>query len=222
MEGLDGRAVLEIDPAITHTMIDRLFGGNGEIKQQHELTPLEMKIMEDVINDNVLGPLHSAWDKIVELKPVLERLDTNPQFSQIVPPPEMTVLVTMECRIGDTEGMVNICYPYLTISSILNRLTAQFWYSGVEKKPDRLPLETTLNEVLDKVNIPIRVELGKKNLPLKELKEMGEGTILELDKLTGEPVDIYAGEELVGYGEVVVIDENFGVRVVEVVGGKNG
>jgi flagellar motor switch protein FliN/FliY len=44
----------------------------------------------------------------------------------------------------------------------------------------------------------------------------GEGTIVELDKLAGEPVEMYAGEKLIAYGEVVVVDENFGVRITEV------
>jgi flagellar motor switch protein FliN/FliY len=58
--------------------------------------------------------------------------------------------------------------------------------------------------------------LGRKHIPLKDIKEMGEGTIIELEKLAGEPLDVYANNVFIGKGEVVVIDENFGIRITEV------
>ena len=62
----------------------------------------------------------------------------------------------------------------------------------------------------------VSVELGSTLMLLKEMLSMGEGTILELDKPTGEPVDIKVNGKLIAKGEVVVIDENFGVRVTEI------
>ena len=68
-----------------------------------------------------------------------------------------------------------------------------------------------------KVQVPVEVVLGGNTLSLEELETMSEGTIIELTRLAGEPVDVRAGGELVAYGEVVVIDENFGVRVTGLV-----
>ena len=61
------------------------------------------------------------------------------------------------------------------------------------------------------------VELGRTRKLIREILGMGEGTIIELDKLAGEPVDILVNHKLIAKGEVVVIDENFGVRVTEIV-----
>lgn len=69
------------------------------------------------------------------------------------------------------------------------------------------------------VNMELTVELGRTRWPIKQILEMGEGTIIELDKLAGEPVDILVNHKLIAKGEVVVIDENFGVRVTEIVSG---
>ena len=60
------------------------------------------------------------------------------------------------------------------------------------------------------------VELGRTEKQVKDILAMGEGTILELDKLAGEAVDILVNHKLIAKGEVVVIDENFGVRVTEI------
>jgi flagellar motor switch protein FliN len=73
-----------------------------------------------------------------------------------------------------------------------------------------------LSNVKD-IGVDLRVELGRTTKSLAEVAGISEGTIIELDKLAGEPVDILAAGELIAKGEVVVIDENFGVRVTEVV-----
>ena len=67
------------------------------------------------------------------------------------------------------------------------------------------------------VFMEMTVELGRTRKLIKEILSMGEGTIIELDKLAGEPVDILVNHKLIAKGEVVVIDENFGVRVTEIV-----
>ncbi len=66
------------------------------------------------------------------------------------------------------------------------------------------------------VNMEMTVELGRTKKTIKEILGMGEGTIIELDKLAGEPVDILVNHKPIAKGEVVVIDENFGVRVTEI------
>ncbi len=66
------------------------------------------------------------------------------------------------------------------------------------------------------VKVPLMVSIGTTDISLEDLSSIGEGSIIELDRLAGEPVDLLAAGEKVGKGEVVVIDENFGVRVTEI------
>lgn len=79
-----------------------------------------------------------------------------------------------------------------------------------------------VNGSLGDINVQIIVELGRTKKPLSEISKFGEGTIFELDKLAGEPVDVFAQNVLVAHGEVVVIDENFGIRLTEVLGWPEG
>jgi flagellar motor switch protein FliN/FliY len=76
--------------------------------------------------------------------------------------------------------------------------------------------QSNINLLLD-VPMEMTVELGRTKKLVKDILSMGEGTIIELDKLAGEPVDILVNRKLIAKGEVVVIDENFGVRVTEIV-----
>lgn len=73
-----------------------------------------------------------------------------------------------------------------------------------------------LNMLLD-IPLQVTVELGRTKRSIKEILEFTQGSIIELDKLAGEPVDILVNQKLIAKGEVVVIDENFGVRVTDIV-----
>jgi flagellar motor switch protein FliN/FliY len=80
-----------------------------------------------------------------------------------------------------------------------------------------VPQETGNISLIMDVFMEMTVELGRTRKLIREILGMGEGTIIELDKLAGEPVDILVNHKLIAKGEVVVIDENFGVRVTEIV-----
>ena len=76
--------------------------------------------------------------------------------------------------------------------------------------------QRNLDNLLD-IPLKVTVELGRTNRPIKEILELSAGSIVELDKLAGEPVDILVNQKLIAQGEVVVIDENFGVRVTDII-----
>ncbi len=67
------------------------------------------------------------------------------------------------------------------------------------------------------IPLQVTVELGRTNRSVKDILELSSGSIIELDKLAGEPVDILVNSRLIAKGEVVVIDENFGVRITDIV-----
>ncbi len=74
----------------------------------------------------------------------------------------------------------------------------------------------SLDFLLD-VPLEISVELGRTKLQIGELLKLGQGSVVELEKLTSEPVDIYVNHKLMGHGEVVVVNEKFGVRLTNIV-----
>ena len=134
MNPLKGMAVLEIDPSLTCAIIDRLLGGRGDgATTGREYSEIEMGLIEGVLI-RLLGGLREAWTPVFNLAPLLGQIETNPQFAQIVPPTEMVVLISLEAKIGEAEGMINFCVPYITIEAIMSRLTAVYMYSTVKRK----------------------------------------------------------------------------------------
>jgi flagellar motor switch protein FliN/FliY len=75
--------------------------------------------------------------------------------------------------------------------------------------------------ILGDVDVTISVELGRATKKIAEVLEFGEGTIIELDSDAGAPCDVLVNGKVIAKGEVVVIDDKFGVRLVEIVGGRD-
>jgi len=109
------------------------------------------------------------------------------------------------------QGMAGMGMPNMGIPT--NVQAVQF----PNLMPHNNPQEAGNISLIMDVFMEMTVELGRTKKLIKEILSMGEGTIIELDKLAGEPVDILVNHKLIAKGEVVVIDENFGVRVTEIV-----
>ena len=77
------------------------------------------------------------------------------------------------------------------------------------------PQNQNLNILLD-VKLQLTVELGRTDLPIKKVLELTKGSIVTLNKAAGEPVELYANGKLIAYGEVVVIEDNFGLRITHI------
>ncbi len=179
MDPLKGQAILEIDPSVTFTIIDRLFGGSGEgAKLNRELTDIEHSVMEGIIV-RILGNMREAWTQVIDLRPRLSQIETNPQFAQIVPPSEMVVLVTLETKVGEVEGMMNLCIPYMTIEPIVSKLSAQFWYSSVRRGATTENLNI-LKEKLSTVEIPVIAEVGHISIPVRDVLALRRGDVIRL------------------------------------------
>ena len=73
-------------------------------------------------------------------------------------------------------------------------------------------------DLLMHVPLHVTAELGRRQMPVSELLKLGMGSVVELDRRASDPVDVLVGEKLIARGEIVAVDENFGVRIVELIG----
>lgn len=214
MDPLKGNAVLEIDPAITFSMIDRLFGGTGQgAKVSRDLTDIEQSVMEGIIV-RILANMREAWTQVIDLRPRLGQIETNPQFAQIVPPSEMVVLVTLETKVGEEEGMMNFCIPYLTIEPIISKLSSQFWFSSVRRSSTTQYLGT-LKEKLSDVDMDVVAEIGTINLPIRDVLSLRVGDVVRLSNVrVGDPLTLSVGNKKKFYCQPGVVGKKMAVQVI--------
>ena len=215
MDPLKGNAVLEIDPAITFSMIDRLFGGTGNTggKVNRDLTDIEQSVMEGIIV-RILANMREAWTQVIDLRPRLGQIETNPQFAQIVPPTEMVVLVTLETKVGEEEGMMNFCIPYLTIEPIISKLSSQFWFSSVRRSSTTQYLGT-LKEKLSDVDMDVVAEIGTINMPIRDVLALKIGDVVRLSNTrVGDPLTLAVGNKKKFYCQPGVVGKKMAVQVI--------
>ncbi|HIW36823.1 MAG TPA: flagellar motor switch protein FliM [Candidatus Treponema faecavium] len=214
MDPLKGNAILEIDPAITFSMIDRLFGGTGQggAKVQRDLTDIEQSVMEGIIV-RILANMREAWTQVIDLRPRLAQIETNPQFAQIVAPSEMVVLVTLETKVGDEEGMVNFCIPYITIEPIISKLSSQFWFSSIRRSSTTQYLGV-LKEKLSDVAMDVVAEIGSIELPIRDVLALQVNDIVRLSnvKIT-DPLTLSVGSKKKFYCQPGVIGKKMAVQI---------
>ncbi|MEK8022567.1 MAG: flagellar motor switch protein FliM [Candidatus Hydrogenedentota bacterium] len=190
MSPLKGNAVLEMDPAITFSMIDRLFGGKGKpISLSREMTDIERGVIERIIL-RILNDLKEAWANVVDLRPRLSQFESNPQFVQIVPPNDMAVLITLDTRVGEVEGLTNFCIPYITLEPIISKLSAQFWYSAIRRGSSGDAIESIKGR-LAKTPVPVVAVLGYAQCTMRELLTLSKGDTLPMDETISSEATLF-------------------------------
>lgn len=215
MDPLPGSAVLEIDPAITFAIIDRLFGGKGHgIKIQRELTDIENSVMEGVVV-RILANMREAWTMVIELRPRLGTIETNPQFVQIVPPNDIVILVTLEVKVGDEEGMMNFCLPYVTVEPVVSKLSTQYWFTAVRRN-STTQHAAILQEKLSSVEVDLIAEIGTINATVRDVLNLSVGDVIRLPNVnTGDPFTLSVANRKKFYCQPGVLGKRAAVQILD-------
>ncbi|MDU4959899.1 MAG: flagellar motor switch protein FliM [Sporomusaceae bacterium] len=194
MKPLKGTAILEINPNIVFSIIDRLFGGPGlPPSKARPLTDIEEAIIRRVIG-KTMENFQEAWRQVISIDPKLEVIETNPQFTQIVPPNDMVVIITLQAKIGQAEGLINICIPYLVIEPIMSKLTTTYWVASSVAKQSSLESINFVQRKLERALIPVVVELGRVSITVQELLDMAVGDVLQLETGVNSDLNVMIGQ----------------------------
>jgi flagellar motor switch protein FliM len=217
IEPFKGQFIFEINPNIGFTIIDRLFGGFGKtITEVRAFTDIEKVVLKKVIRWFLSG-FPEAWENIIRVKPRLREIESNPQFTQIVPNNDMTILITLTAKIADTEGLVNICIPYIMLEPIVSRLNAQQWFSNTREEQTAQHIEV-LKKKIKKAALEIFAELGSTELTVNELLYLQVGDVIKLDKRANENIDVRVGDYIKFRGIAGISQKQLAVKIIDVVG----
>jgi flagellar motor switch protein FliM len=127
----------------------------------------------------------------------------------------MVVLVTLETKVGDVEGMMNFCIPYLTIEPIIGKLSAQFWYSSVRRGTTTENLNL-LKDKLSTVDVNVVAEIGKIQVPVRDVLSLQTGDIVRLYSVrVGDPFSLSIGNKRKFLCRPGVIGKKIAVQVVK-------
>ncbi len=213
---LDGQILMDISTNIVYAIIDRLLGGDGEGNQEiRSFTEIELSLLE-VIVERIMEIIEEAWINVIDLNPSLEKIEVNSQFAQIVPPNETIALVTMNVNIGSTEGMINMCIPYIVIEPILDRLSTKYWFSTSKKEISQEEKKMIKSRILQTA-VPIRAELGSTTVRVQDIINLQKGDVIRLNSRRDDAINLRIGSNVKFLGEPGTIGNNMAVKIVSVV-----
>lgn len=218
LSSLKGNINFEMDTNIVFAIIDRLFGGMGDEgkMKSRTLTDIEETVMRKMMG-KMMENLQEAWSNVENFNVNIESMESNPQFTQIVPSGDMVVIITLQIKIGDVEGMINICIPYIVIEPIIPKLTTTFWVASASTRQEHPEEVDALKRKLRRAVVPVSVQLGKVSLTVNEFLNLGMGDILRLDtKIDGELLCII-GEKPKFYCRPGVMGKNSAVQITKMI-----
>ncbi|MBQ7679215.1 MAG: flagellar motor switch protein FliM [Butyrivibrio sp.] len=213
---LQGNIIVELQANLGFTYIDRVLGGEGgPLDKPRPFTDIEMPLIEKLVTI-CMQLMVEPWENVVEINPVMERIETNPQFAQVISPSEMIAIVTLNLKIGDTEGLMNVCLPYFTLESIMDRLNTKFWFSTMQKQSEEDYAEN-LETLVRRVDVPIKAILGRCSISVNDFVYLQPGDILCLDSKTNSDMQVYVGNIYKFTALPGTSKDKYAVRVTSVV-----
>lgn len=212
MEPLSGQILLDISPNIAFAVIDRLLGGEGDqASELRNFTEIEQNLLKRMMLKTV-DIISEAWDNVIILTPSLEKIETNAQFAQIVPPSETISLVTMNVTVGEIEGLLNVCIPHLVIEPILNKLNTKLWFSTTKQGATEEDKES-LQKRIRNTKVPVTADLGATTLTVLDLLELQTGDVISLNKNVEDEVEVKVGSYRKFCGILGANKKNMAVKI---------
>lgn len=189
---LNGTVIMELASNLGFAMIDRMLGGQGNpLTRNREFSEIELSILEKIMII-CIQLLREPWKNVVDLNPMLERIETNPQFAQVISPNDMIAIITLNLKIGDVEGFMNVCLPYFTLENIMDKLNTKYWFSTMQDMEDE-NYEEYIAALIKKVDVPVKAILGKSSVAVSDFISLAPGDIIRLDTNTESELEIYVG-----------------------------
>lgn len=213
---LKGNIILEMADNIGYAIIDRMLGGVGTpLEKTREFSEIELLIIERIFNVCV-NLLTEPWENVCEIAPRLERIETNSQYAQIISPAELTALVTLNIKIGDVEGLINICLPYITLEDVMDKLNTKYWYTSQQEK-DEQEYTDAIEALIARAPMPIKAVLGNSAISVNDFLGLQIGDIIRLDTKVDEELDVYVGNIKKFTALPGASGDNYAVRITTVI-----
>ena len=190
-EPLEGNLILDINPSILYPIIDRLLGGGKDAGPDLAAAADRDRAAAGAAGSRIcfLQELKHAWEDVLPLKLSVDRVESNPQLVQIVPPNEVVVLISFELTLGELRGMINLCIPFNAIERVSSRIAANSWvtYGKTSATPQT---RAALSQRLDAAQVELVVTLAETKITTSDLIGLRVGDIITTDKDIRQPLDV--------------------------------
>ncbi|HEU0120316.1 MAG TPA: flagellar motor switch protein FliM [Bryobacteraceae bacterium] len=214
MRPFDGNAVLEINPSLVFPILEMLLGGTGKSsphKLTREITEIEQSILE-VVYRIILHDLKDSWRQVTNIGFGIDSHETEPSLLQFLAPNEAVVAITLEIRIGESVGMMNIGIPSIVIKMLRQKFD-QGWSNrraGASEEEQARVLR-----LIRPAQVQVDAKLQGPTLRMEDLLKMNAGDVLVFDHSTNKPIHCVVNGKLKYLAQVVVSGNKRALQLTE-------
>ncbi len=189
---LNGTIIIDLATNLAYAMLDRMLGGSGiPLEKNRDFSEIELTIIQKIMI-MMTQLLRDPWKNVIDISPVLDRIETNSQFAQVIAPSDMIAIITLNLKVGDVEGYVNVCLPFCTLEDVMDKLNTRYWFSTMQKEKDE-NYEDYIEALIRKVDIPVKAVLGTSTISVEDFLNLQVGDCIRLDSKVDNDMNVYVG-----------------------------
>ncbi|HHU17487.1 MAG TPA: flagellar motor switch protein FliM [Clostridiales bacterium] len=210
--------MLDMSKDICFCSIDRLLGGSGTpLESDREFTEIELGILEHMMK-GMVNLMKNIWNDYLEVSPRLIKLDTNARILQGIGADENVVIVVMNIKVNDTQGILNLCIPAVTLDTIFKIKNALI--KKKERRGDPLSDAQRREDILKQISqseLEVTGILGTIEVMSRELIDLEVGDIIKLNKPENSLVELAVGDTVWFRGEMGMHNRKKAIAIRETV-----
>src|SRR5580692_8262477 len=201
MKPFEGAAVLELNPALVFPIIEMLLGGGARsvLKVSREITEIEQSVLDGLFRIT-LHDLKTSWHAVTPMEFTIEAHETEPQLLRILAPNEAVVAVSMEVRIGDNTGMMNIGIPSIVVKMLRSKFDQQW---SIRKSESTEKEQAQVLRLVSTAQMQLDGRLDGPSIRVEDLLEIQDDDGLMFDYPVDRLVDLTVNVKLKYRGRMV-------------------
>jgi flagellar motor switch protein FliM len=211
MKPYEGNAVLEVNPALIFPILEMLLGGNAKapLKINREVTEIEQSILDGLYRI-ILNDLRNSWQAVSTMEFSIAAHETQPALLQILAPNEAVVAVSMEVRVGDNSGMMNIGIPSIIVKMLRHKFDQQWSIRRSESTEDE---QSRILRLIKSGGIQLDGRLNGPTLTVEDLLQLEEGDVITFDYPVDRLVDLVINGKLKYHGQIISTGRKRGIQI---------
>src|SRR5581483_6195688 len=184
----EGSAVMEINPVLVFPILEILLGGSGKVPLtiQREVTDIEVELMDGLLRI-LLQDLKEAWKPVAQIDFAIQSRDTEPQLLRLMAPTEAVVAVSIEIKLGESTGLLNIAMPSLIMKMMRQKFDQQWAVRKTEPTPGE---QQRIFDLMQEARVEVDVLLSGATITTRELLRLKAGDVLSFDTPAQNPAQV--------------------------------
>lgn len=211
MRPYDGNAVLELNPGLVFPVLEMLLGGSGKYaaKLNREITEIEQSVLEGLLRI-ILHDLEEAWRPVANIGFTIESQETVPQLLRVLAPNEAVVAVSLEVRIGESSGMMNLGIPSIIIKMLRQKFDQQWTVRKTQSSEDD---RGRILRLIKPARLGLDARLDGPTLSLGDLMRLKREDVLIFDYPVDRPLNLAVNGKVKYQGQVVNTGRKIGFMI---------